>query len=100
MNLLECQITDHWQRYNKLRFILENWNDRLLLTSRKSGLTQEEIKSLKNDLKVQQHEYFLKWHNMNKCLREKGLPHYLPQKERDLGSMIIGVVRYTDVLSA
>lgn len=59
-----------------------------------------DIKDIKNNFKENQHKYFLQWYKLNKELKEKGLMHFTSEYERELGNYLIGVVRWTDILSA
>lgn len=98
MSLLESAIYDYRNRYKKLQATIDNWNDFFNPTSKNCGLTIEEMKDLQKSFKERQHKLFLQWYDMNKRLREQGLDHYAPEKERTLGSYLIELIRWTDLL--
>lgn len=101
MFLLEEQIKDYCYKINDLYVSLDKLNNNNSIYGKYEGsLTVEEIQELIKSFTKYQHQYFIKWYNLNKTLQQKELPYYLPAKIRDIGSYIKGVVRYNDLLTA
>lgn len=99
MNYIATDIRDIKQRYNSIQATKDAWDDPFNPTSKTSGLTLEEMTQLQADMVARQHELFRAWHRMNQRLREEGYSYYLPDKLRELGSCILHVTRYGDVLN-
>lgn len=100
MNLLADKVKDYREKYNRLQNTIDNWNDYFNPTSKISGLTIEEMQDLQKSFKEYQHKYFLQWYKLNNELKSKGLAYYNPEYQRRLGDYLIGVVRWTDLLTA
>jgi hypothetical protein len=101
MFLLEEQIKDYCYKINELYVSLDKLiNNNSIYGKYEGSLTIEEIQKLIKSFTEYQHNYFIKWYNLNKTLQQKELPYYLPAKIRDIGSYIKGVVRYNDLLTA
>ena len=99
MYLLEQAIKDYSQKINNLYTSIEQIKDHNSITGRYQGsLTIEEMQELIKSFTNTQHEYFIKWYELNKTLQQKGMPYYLPAKIRDVGEWLKGIVRYTDLL--
>lgn len=98
MNYIAGDIADCRERYKSLQLTKDDWDDRYKPTSKTSGLTYDEIEKLQRSLVRRQHVLFLQWYDMNEKARAAGKSYYLPQKIRDIGSNILEVSRYTDLL--
>lgn len=101
MFLLEQQIRDYSQKINNLYVSIDKAIDNNSIYGKYQGsLTIENMQELIQSFTATQHKYFIKWYNLNKTLQQKELPYYLPQKIRDIGSYLKGVVRYTELLQS
>ena len=99
MFLLEQAIKDCSQKINELYISIDKAKDNNSIYGKYEGsLTIEEMQGLIQSFTATQHGYFIKWYNLNKTLRSKGLPYYLPAKIRSIGEWLKGIVRYTDLL--
>jgi len=101
MFLLEQAIKDYSQKINELYISIDKAKDNNSIYGNYQGsLTIQEMQELIKSFTTTQHDYFIKWYELNKTLQQKGLPYYLPAKIRDIGSYLKGIVRYTDLLIA
>ncbi len=99
MFLLEQAIKDYSHKINDLYISIDKAkNNNSIYGKYEGSLTIEEMQKLIESFTEYQHNYFIKWYNLNKTAQQKGLPYYLPAKIRDIGSYLKGIVRYTELL--
>lgn len=98
MNYIAGDIQDCRERYKSLQLTKDDWVNRLNPTGKTSGLSYDEIEKLQRSLVRRQHALFLQWYDMNEKARAAGRSYYLPKKIRDIGSNILEVSRYNDLL--
>ncbi len=101
MFLLEEQIKHHCYKINELYVSIDKAkNNNSLYGKYEGSLTVEDMERLIKSFTEYQHQYFIKWYNLNKNAQQQGKTYYLPAKIRDIGNYLKGIVRYTELLEA